>query len=162
MIYFDQSLLTFTFYYCLVTGMQKGDNRGFAEHYSGLELDQFSDVFTIVGTLRAQLLLQFYHLVLMKRQRYFGLKMCMCFGYYSQIIMIIIVPFYKLNLVKSFLAFQFFRFLLDFLLCYSHLVFILWNRYCRLVYKSLVVRKPVFGVSDQVPQKAGCTATEDG
>ena len=29
------------------------------------------------------------------------------------------------------------------------------------VYMSLVVRKPVFGVSDQVPQKPGCTATED-
>ena len=27
---------------------------------------------------------------------------------------------------------------------------------------SLVVRKPVFGVSDQVPHKTGCTATEDG
>ena len=27
---------------------------------------------------------------------------------------------------------------------------------------SLVVRKPVFGVSDQVPHKPGCTATEDG
>ena len=27
---------------------------------------------------------------------------------------------------------------------------------------SLVVRKPVFGVSDQVPHKQGCAATEDG
>ena len=27
---------------------------------------------------------------------------------------------------------------------------------------SLVVRKPVFGVSDQVPHKPGCTTTEDG
>ena len=27
---------------------------------------------------------------------------------------------------------------------------------------SLVVRKPVFGVSDQVQHKPGCTATEDG
>ena len=27
---------------------------------------------------------------------------------------------------------------------------------------SLVVRKPVFGVSDQVPHKPGCTATKDG
>ena len=27
---------------------------------------------------------------------------------------------------------------------------------------SLVVRKPVFGVTDQVPQKPVCTATEDG
>ena len=27
---------------------------------------------------------------------------------------------------------------------------------------SLVVRKPVFGVSDQVRHKLGCTATEDG
>ena len=27
---------------------------------------------------------------------------------------------------------------------------------------SLVVRKQVFGVSDQVPHKPGCTATEDG
>ena len=27
---------------------------------------------------------------------------------------------------------------------------------------SLVVRKPVFGVSDQVWHKPGCTATEDG
>ena len=28
--------------------------------------------------------------------------------------------------------------------------------------ESLVLRKSVFGVSDQVPQKPGCTATEDG
>ena len=27
---------------------------------------------------------------------------------------------------------------------------------------SLVVRKPVFGVSDEVRHKRGCTATEDG
>ena len=27
---------------------------------------------------------------------------------------------------------------------------------------SLVLRKPVFGVSDQVPHKTGCMATEDG
>ena len=27
---------------------------------------------------------------------------------------------------------------------------------------SLVVRKPVFRVSDQVPQKPGCTTTHDG
>ena len=27
---------------------------------------------------------------------------------------------------------------------------------------SLVMREPVFGVSDQVPHKPGCTATEDG
>ena len=30
------------------------------------------------------------------------------------------------------------------------------------MYMSLVVRKPVFGVSDKVPHKPGCTATEDG
>ena len=29
-------------------------------------------------------------------------------------------------------------------------------------YLSLVVRKPVFGVSDQVPHKPGCTVTEGG
>ena len=29
-------------------------------------------------------------------------------------------------------------------------------------YKSQVVRKPVFGVSDQVRHKPGCTAKEDG
>ena len=29
-------------------------------------------------------------------------------------------------------------------------------------YMSRDVRKPVFGVSDQVPHKPGCTATEDG
>ena len=29
-------------------------------------------------------------------------------------------------------------------------------------HRSLVVRKPVFGVSDQVRHKPGCTATEDG
>ena len=29
-------------------------------------------------------------------------------------------------------------------------------------YMSLVLRKPVFGVSDQVLHKPGCTATEDG
>ena len=28
--------------------------------------------------------------------------------------------------------------------------------------QSLVLRKPVFGVSDQVLHKPGCTATEDG
>ena len=27
---------------------------------------------------------------------------------------------------------------------------------------SLVLRKPIFGVSDQVPHNSGCTATEDG
>ena len=27
---------------------------------------------------------------------------------------------------------------------------------------SLVVRKPVFGASDQVPHKSGCVATEEG
>ena len=35
-------------------------------------------------------------------------------------------------------------------------------RKCDLCYMSLVVRKPVFGVSDQVRHKPGCTATEDG
>ena len=30
-----------------------------------------------------------------------------------------------------------------------------------LLYLSLVVRKPVFGVSDQVRHKLGCTTTED-
>ena len=30
------------------------------------------------------------------------------------------------------------------------------------IYMSLIVRKPVFGVSDQVPHKPGCTAEEDG
>ena len=30
------------------------------------------------------------------------------------------------------------------------------------VYVSLVVRKLVFGVSDQVPHKPGCRATQDG
>ena len=30
------------------------------------------------------------------------------------------------------------------------------------LYMSLVVRKPVFGVSDQVRHKPGCTTTEDG
>ena len=38
--------------------------------------------------------------------------------------------------------------------------------YCKhwlnLYQMSLVLRKPVFGVSDQVPHKPGCTATEDG
>ena len=29
------------------------------------------------------------------------------------------------------------------------------------IYMSIVVRKPVFGVSDQVRHKPGCTATED-
>ena len=32
----------------------------------------------------------------------------------------------------------------------------------RAFYMSLVVRKPVFGVSDQVQHKPGCTASEDG
>ena len=31
-----------------------------------------------------------------------------------------------------------------------------------LFHMSLVLRKPVFGVSDQVRHKPGCTATEDG
>ena len=31
-----------------------------------------------------------------------------------------------------------------------------------LLYLSLVVRKPAFGVSDQVRHKLGCTAIEDG
>ena len=30
-----------------------------------------------------------------------------------------------------------------------------------LLYMSLVLRKPVFGVSDKVRHKSGCTATED-
>ena len=30
------------------------------------------------------------------------------------------------------------------------------------LHMSLVVRKPVFGVSDQVRHKPGCTSTEDG
>ena len=30
------------------------------------------------------------------------------------------------------------------------------------LYLSLVVRKPVFGVSDQVPHEPACTATEGG
>ena len=30
------------------------------------------------------------------------------------------------------------------------------------LHMSLVLRKPVFGVSDQVPHKPGCTAKEDG
>ena len=29
-------------------------------------------------------------------------------------------------------------------------------------YLGLVVRKPVFGVSDKVPHKPGCKTTEDG
>ena len=29
-------------------------------------------------------------------------------------------------------------------------------------YMSFIVRKPVFGVSDMVQHKSGCTATEDG
>ena len=32
----------------------------------------------------------------------------------------------------------------------------------KVTHMSLVPRKPVFGVSDQVPHKPGCTATEDG
>ena len=32
----------------------------------------------------------------------------------------------------------------------------------RLPYMSLVLRKPVFGVNNQVHYKPGCTATEDG
>ena len=30
------------------------------------------------------------------------------------------------------------------------------------IYMSLVVRKPVFGIFDQVRHKPGCTAIEDG
>ena len=36
------------------------------------------------------------------------------------------------------------------------------GRICVKVHLSLVVRKPVFGVSNQVQHKPGCTATEDG
>ena len=32
----------------------------------------------------------------------------------------------------------------------------------RRIHMSLVLRKPVFGVSDQVPHKPGCTASENG
>ena len=39
------------------------------------------------------------------------------------------------------------------------LIFLLLNTHH---YLSLVVRKPVFGVSDQVRHKPGCAATEDG
>ena len=31
----------------------------------------------------------------------------------------------------------------------------------RAIHMSLVLRKPVFGVSDQVPHKPGCTTTKD-
>ena len=41
----------------------------------------------------------------------------------------------------------------------SFLAFICMTEYLVI---SLVVRKPVFGVSDQVRHKPGCTATEDG
>ena len=40
-----------------------------------------------------------------------------------------------------------------------------WKTYItitRLCNMSLVVRKPEFGVSDQVPHKPGCAVTEDG
>ena len=36
------------------------------------------------------------------------------------------------------------------------------NQQAKKLYLSLVVRKPVFGVSDQVRHKPGCSATEDG
>ena len=38
----------------------------------------------------------------------------------------------------------------------------LQHNYNEFSYLSLVMRKPVFGVSDQVQYKPGCTATEDG
>ena len=42
----------------------------------------------------------------------------------------------------------------------AHLVLLsVWHR---LLHMSLVVRKPIFGVSDQVLHKPGCAATEDG
>ena len=44
--------------------------------------------------------------------------------------------------------------------------FWVWEHSCNVLYSysqmSLVVRKPVFGVSDQVQRKPGGTATEDG
>ena len=40
-------------------------------------------------------------------------------------------------------------------------VTVLWNQ-GRHVYMSLVVRKPVFGVSDLDRHKPGCAVTEDG
>ena len=46
------------------------------------------------------------------------------------------------------------------LLMSTHNIPYLWRN--KQKYMSLVVRKPVFGVSDQVPHKPGCTATEDG
>ena len=42
----------------------------------------------------------------------------------------------------------------------SILLILVMSRYSS--YLSLVVRKPVFGVFDQVGHKPGCTATEDG
>ena len=39
---------------------------------------------------------------------------------------------------------------------------LLLSAWDRLHHLSLVVRKPVFGVSDQIRHKPGCTATEDG
>ena len=57
--------------------------------------------------------------------------------------------------------------------CYSHVLCIcihynfeytevVCDLFCLFFFKmSLVMRKPVFGVSDQVRQKPGCTATED-
>ena len=35
-------------------------------------------------------------------------------------------------------------------------------KFCTKTKMSLVVRKPVFGVSDEVRHKSSCTATEDG
>ena len=45
----------------------------------------------------------------------------------------------------------------------GHAMCVLKGRHHVFVYEmSLVVRKPVFGVSDQVRHKPGCTATEVG
>ena len=40
-------------------------------------------------------------------------------------------------------------------------IYVYLNTYLTL-YMSLVVRKPVFGVSDLVQHKPGCAVTEDG
>ena len=43
-------------------------------------------------------------------------------------------------------------------LLWSHII----EKYTTGLYLSLVVRKPAFGVSDQVRHKPSCTATKDG
>ena len=60
--------------------------------------------------------------------------------------------YFQTDLVERFLQFLYHRMDRD----------NIWLGETKRILKSLVVRKPVFGVSNQVTHKSGCTATQDG